>query len=80
MKLYKPGKDYTVAHIVDDPGREEKVIRMLFGMEPYSRSYSKKEIAVELDGSKGRVVKIINKILQKLRMEHGKKLKEHYEN
>ena len=77
LKLYKPGRDYTVAHIVDDPGREEKVIRMLFGMEPYSRSYTEKEIAVKLDVTKGRVVELVNKILRKLRMAHGKKLREH---
>ena len=63
--------------IVDDPGREEKVIRILFGMEPYSRSYTVKEIAVELDVTKGRVVELVNKILRKLRMVHGKKLREH---
>ena len=53
--------------IVDDPGREEKVIRMLFGMEPYSRSYTEKEIAVELDVSKSRVTILVNNILRKLR-------------
>ena len=77
LKLYKPGKDYTVAHIVDDPGREEKVIRMLVGMEPYSRSYTEKEIAVELDVSKSRVTILVNTILRKLRMTQGKKLREH---
>ena len=77
LKLYKPGKDYTVAHIVDDPGREEKVIRMLFGMEPYSRSYTEKEIAVELDVSKSRVTILVDTILRKLRMGWGKKLREH---
>ena len=63
--------------IVDDPGREEKVIRMLFGMEPYSRSYTEKEIAVELDVTKGRVTILVDTILRKLRMAHGKKLREH---
>ena len=53
--------------IVDDPGREEKVIRMLFGMEPYSRSYTENEIAIELDVTKGRVVELVYKILRKLR-------------
>jgi len=67
LKLYKPGRDYTVAHIVDDPGREEKVIRMLFGMEPYSRSYTEKEIALELDVTKSRVIHLVDKILRKLR-------------
>ena len=63
--------------IVDAPGREEKVIRMLFGMEPYSRSYTEKEIAVELDVSKSRVTILVDTILRKLRMAHGKKLREH---
>ena len=63
--------------MVDDPGREEKVIRMLFGMEPYSRSYTEKEIAVELDVTKSRVTHLADKILRKLRMIHGKKLREH---
>ena len=63
--------------IVDDPGREEKVIRMLVGMEPYSRSYTEKEIAVELDVSKSRVTILVDTILRKLRMTQGKKLREH---
>jgi hypothetical protein len=53
--------------IVDAPGREEKVIRMLFGMEPYSRSHTEKEIAVELDVTKSRVVDIVRIVLRKLR-------------
>ena len=57
-------------------GREEKVIRMLVGMEPYSRSYTEKEIAVELDVSKSRVTILVDTILRKLR-HPGYKLREH---
>lgn len=53
--------------IVDDPGREEKVIRMRFGMSPYSRSHTSKEIAEELDVTYSRAREIEFKSLRKLR-------------
>ena len=60
--------------MVDDPGREEKVIRMRFGMDPYSRSHTQKEVAEELDVGKARAREIELKALRKLR-HYGDKLK-----
>ena len=61
--------------MVDDPGREEKVIRMRFGMKPYSKSHTQKEVAEELDVGKARAREIELKALRKLRLMYGKKLK-----
>ena len=61
--------------MVDDPGREEKVIRMRFGMDPYSRSHTQKEVAEELDVGYSRAREIELKALRKLRLTYGKKLK-----
>ena len=57
----------NLPQIVDDPGREEKVIRMRFGMNPYSRSHTSMEVAEELDVSYSRAREIEFKSLRKLR-------------
>lgn len=59
----------TVGQIIESfPPREQKVIRMLFGLEPYDQSYSLEEVGKEVGVTRVRIRKVKAIALRRLRL------------